>query len=155
MFFNGNPVEIDQIVRTGGIVETGPRKNEPKIVPVLLVDDHAMLRRELRTVLDSYDDLLVVGEGRDGVEAVRLVDELGPHVVVMDINMPRMGGVEATAHIKFHQPYIAVVGISIDASDENSAAMKKAGATTVVPKAAAIEKLHDAIVEAITKRPPP
>lgn len=130
------------------------RMNEQRIVQVLLVDDHPMMRRGLRTVLDAYDDLEVVGEGRDGVEAVHLVGELLPDVVVMDINMPKMNGIEATAHIKSHRPDIQVVGVSINADDENSAAMKRAGATTVLPKATAISQLHDAIVGAISGPPP-
>lgn len=125
--------------------------NKQKIVPVLLIDDHAMLRRELHTVLDSYDDIQVVGEGRDGVEAVWLVGELEPQVVVMDINMPNMNGIEATAHIKMHKPDIAVVGISIDNSAASSEAMKQAGAVTVIGKSTAVEQLHDAILQAVTR----
>ncbi|HEX6725725.1 MAG TPA: PAS domain S-box protein, partial [Nitrospira sp.] len=82
-------------------------------IRVLLVDDHAMVRQGLRSVLDVYDDIQVVGEAQDGAEAVRLVGELQPQVVVMDINMPKMNGIEATTHIKTNRPETIVIGISV------------------------------------------
>ena len=116
------------------------------MVPVLLVDDHALVREGLRSVLDDYDDLRVVAEARDGVEAVKLVGDLHPRVVVMDINMPRMNGIEATMRIKTRWPETTVIGITIDAGDYNSKAMKQAGAATVLLKDTAVDHLHDAIV---------
>jgi DNA-binding NarL/FixJ family response regulator len=118
-------------------------------IRVLLVDDHAMVRQGLRSVLDAYEDIQVVGEACDGAEAVRLVEELQPRVVVMDINMPKMNGIEATTRIKAHWPDMTVVGISVNAGDENSDAMKRAGAATVLPKDTAVEELRATIVEAV------
>ncbi|MGZ8381562.1 MAG: PAS domain S-box protein, partial [Nitrospira sp.] len=114
-------------------------------VRVLLVDDHAMVRQGLRAVLDAYADLHVVGEAQDGAEAVKLAEELGPQVVVMDINMPRMNGIEATTQIKARWPETRVIGISVNTGDGNSAAMKRAGAAIVLPKDTAVDQLHDAI----------
>ncbi|MFF1798357.1 response regulator transcription factor, partial [Kitasatospora sp. NPDC058263] len=65
-------------------------------VRVLLVDDQPLVRSGLRVIMADHPDLLVVGEAADGAEAVRLVGELGPDVVVMDIRMPGMDGIEAT-----------------------------------------------------------
>ncbi|WHZ25959.1 MAG: Two-component transcriptional response regulator, NarL/FixJ family [Nitrospira sp.] len=118
-------------------------------VRVLLADDHAMVRQGLRAVLDAYEDIQVVGEAGDGAEALRLVEESQPRVLVMDINMPKMNGIEATTRIKAHWPGIAVVGISVNAGDENSDVMKRAGAATVLPKDTAVEQLHAAIIEAV------
>ena len=115
------------------------------MVPVLLVDDHAMIRQGLRAVLEAYADLHVVGEAPDGVEAVKLAEELGPQVVVMDINMPRMNGIEATTQIKARWPDTRVIGISVNTGDGNSDAMKRAGAAIVLPKDTAVDQLHDAI----------
>ena len=119
------------------------------MVQVLLVDDHAMVRQGLRSVLDAYDDLHVVAEARDGAEAVKLVEDFRPRVVVMDINMPRMNGIDATTHIKNHWPETTVIGISVNTGDDNSDAMKRAGAATVLPKDTAVDQLHDAIVQEV------
>lgn len=119
------------------------------MVQVLLVEDHAMVRQGLRSVLDAYDDLHVVAEARDGTEAVKLVEDLRPRVVVMDINMPRMNGIEATTHIKSHWPETTVIGISVNIGDDNSDAMKRAGAAAVLPKDMAVDQLHNAIVQEV------
>lgn len=119
------------------------------IVPVLLVDDHAMVRQGLRAVLDAYDDLLVVAEAQDGAEALKLVGDLHPRVVVMDINMPRMNGIDATARIKTQWPETTVIGISVNTGDDTSEAMKRAGAATVLPKDTAVDRLHDLIVQEV------
>ena len=66
---------------------------------ILIVDDHAMLRQELRSLLESYDDVHIVGEATDGREAVRLTEQLQPDIVLMDINMPRMTGLEVCARL--------------------------------------------------------
>jgi CheY-like chemotaxis protein len=121
-----------------------------RIIRVLLVDDHAMVRQGLRSVLNAYDDLQVVGEAQDGEEAIKLVEELRPRVVVMDINMPRMNGIDATTYITTHWPKTTVIGISVNAEDDNSTAMRRAGAATVLPKESAVDQLHDAIIQAVS-----
>ena len=85
------------------------------IIRVLLVDDHAMVRDGLRSLLESYDDIDVAGVASDGQEAVYVVDKVRPQVVLMDINMPKMNGITATAHIKARHPSMIVVGISVNA----------------------------------------
>ena len=122
-----------------------PQPSALSSIRVLLVDDHAMVRQGLRAVLDAYADLHVVGEAQDGAEAVKLAEELGPQVVVMDINMPRMNGIEATTQIKARWPDTRVIGISVNTGDGNSDAMKRAGAAIVLPKDTAVDQLHDAI----------
>ena len=71
---------------------------------VLLVDDHALLRQGIRTVLHEYEDIEVVGEATDGVQAVTLAKSLNPDVVIMDVNMPAMDGIEATRQLKTELP---------------------------------------------------
>ena len=114
-------------------------------IRVLLVDDHAMVRQGLRTVLDGYTDLEVVGEAWNGEEAVAAVELHRPALVVMDINMPKKNGIEATADIKSRYPHIHVIGLSVNAGGENQAAMLQAGAALLLTKEAAVDQLYEAI----------
>lgn len=114
-------------------------------IRVLLVDDHAMLRQGLRTMLEGYQDVEIVGEACDGLEAVQAVDQLRPGVVVMDINMPKMNGIDATAQIKARHPETIVIGLSVYADGKNQEAMIKAGANLLLSKEAAIDQLHETI----------
>ena len=104
-----------------------------------------MVRQGLRSVLDAYDDIQIVGEAQDGAEAVRLVGELQPQVVVMDINMPKMNGIEATARIKINRPGTIVLGISVNTGDDNGNAMRRAGAAVLLNKEAAVDDLYRTI----------
>jgi PAS domain S-box-containing protein len=115
------------------------------VIRLLLVDDHAMMRQGLRTTLEHYTEILLVGEAKDGQEAVELVEKLRPQVVVMDINMPRLNGIEATAYIKARYPNICIIGISVNAEEDNQESMRRAGATLLIPKEAAVDELYHAI----------
>lgn len=114
-------------------------------VPILLVDDHAMVRQGLRAILENYADVQVVGEACNGQEAVELTEQLKPSVVVMDINMPVMNGIEATDKIKSRHPHNVVIGMSVNADGDNQNAMQTAGASILLPKEAAAQQLHTAI----------
>ncbi|MBD0315970.1 MAG: response regulator [Nitrospiraceae bacterium] len=131
--------------------EKAPNNGHPTTAPrlrVLLVDDHAMVREGLRSILEGYQDLEVVGEAGDGIEAVKLARTRHPDVVVMDINMPRLDGIAATRQIKHDRPSTAVIGISIQESNQVEQAMMSAGATTFLRKDRAASHLHDAILHA-------
>jgi PAS domain S-box-containing protein len=121
-------------------------------IHVLLVDDHAMVRQGLRSVLDSYPKIKVVGEASNGKEALVAVKTLRPHVVVMDVNMPNMSGIDATTAIKALDPDVVIVGLSVNAGDENRQAMLGAGASVLLTKEAAVESLYHAIGEAVGLR---
>ena len=118
------------------------------VIQVLLVDDHPMVRRGLRAILESYSDVHVVADVSDGWQAVEAVRTLRPHVVVMDINMPVMDGIEATARIKGEYPDTIVVGLSVNPSKENRAAILNAGAVGLLAKETAVDQLHDSILMA-------
>lgn len=133
---------------------TGPSpvsKATSKGIHVLLVDDHAMMRQGLRSVLDAYPDVEVVGEASDGEEALRMVEEHQPAVVIMDINMPKLNGIEATRWIKTRHPATIVIGLSVNADGENEKAMTKAGAHLLLTKEAAVEHLYVAIQQVVGK----
>jgi PAS domain S-box-containing protein len=120
-------------------------KNGP-VHRVVLVEDHAMIRQGLRAILDGFHDVLVIGEATNGEEAVSVVSHVRPDVVLMDVNMPKMDGIEATRRIVTAHPWAVIIGLSVNDSPPLIEAMKKAGAVGFVAKEAAAEQLHDAIV---------
>jgi DNA-binding NarL/FixJ family response regulator len=121
-------------------------------VQVVIVDDHALIRKEIRSMLESYPDIHVVGEARNGLEAIFLVEKFRPRIVLMDINMPKMNGIEATAQIMSGYPDTIVIGFSVNADTKNQEAMKRAGAVRLIGKEEAPELLYDAIHEAVKSR---
>ncbi|MCE3223715.1 MAG: hypothetical protein K0S58_1895, partial [Nitrospira sp.] len=120
-------------------------------VRLLLVDDHAMFRQGLRALLDGYADIDLVGEAADGEQAVLLVKELRPTVVVMDVNMPGKNGIEATAEITARYPETIVIGLSVNAGAHDQVAMVHAGAKMLLPKETAVEHLYGVIQEAVRR----
>lgn len=124
-----------------------------KSLTVLLVDDHAMMREGLRSVLEAHQDIQIVGEASDGQEAVAMANTLRPAVVIMDINMPRLNGIEATARIKAQFPDMRVIGLSVNAGPDNREAMLKAGADMLLTKEAAVEELYRVIQSVVLQTP--
>ncbi|GJL69617.1 MAG: hypothetical protein NPIRA06_22520 [Nitrospirales bacterium] len=127
-----------------------PVRSPLPCIRVLLVDDHAMVRQGLRSVLEGYEDVEVVGEAANGLEALQAANRLNPHVVVMDINMPGMNGIEATKHLKVAHPDLNVIGLSMHTGDANQEAMKQAGAFLLIPKEAAVNQLYGTIQKAMS-----
>ncbi len=114
-------------------------------IRVLLVDDHAILREGLRALLSYYPDIQVVGEARDGEEGVALAGELQPEVVLMDIAMPGMGGLEATRSIHERLPRIRVLILTQHEDRQYVLPLLQAGASGYVLKRAPGTELVDAI----------
>jgi two-component system, NarL family, response regulator NreC len=114
-------------------------------IKVLLVDDHAILREGLRMVLDAQSGITVVGEAGDGRQALDMVQNLQPDVVVMDIAMPNMNGAEATRQIKRRFPRIRVVVLTMHENQHYLAQIVNAGATACVLKRSAGTELVTAV----------
>lgn len=149
---NGEKVKSGEEATRRGLSKRSPiSTTQSSCIRVLLVDDHIMVRQGLRAVLDEYPDVELVGEAGNGEEAVQLVDQLRPAVVVMDINMPKMDGIEATERIKSHHPETIVIGLSVNAAKENEEAMTRAGAVRLMTKEAAMEELYGAIQGAVKR----
>ena len=114
-------------------------------IKVLVADDHAMVRDGIRAVIDLQKDMQVVGEAVNGREALEKTIELSPDVVVMDIVMPIMNGLDATREIHRECPLARVLMLTQYDDTENVQASKQAGALGFVPKAAASSLLLDGI----------
>jgi len=112
---------------------------------ILLADDHGIIRQGLRSLLEKQPDMQVVAEAEDGRAALSLVRELVPDIVVMDITMPNLNGVEATGRIVREFPGVKVIALSIHSNRRFVADMLKAGASGYVLK----ECLFDELVQAI------
>jgi two-component system NarL family response regulator len=114
-------------------------------IQILLVDDHQMMRDGLRSILELEDDLHVVGEAANGLEALEMIPTLLPDVIVMDIGMKGLNGIEATRQIKAQNPRAQVIALSTHSAEPFVLAMLEAGASGYVLKDAAVEEMRRAI----------
>ena len=101
---------------------------------VLLVDDHVPIRAALRRLLAYYHDVLIVGEASDDQQAIELLASCQPDVILMDISMPRMNGIEATALIKRSWKEAIIIELCALEDSHNTDALLNAGAVTVISK---------------------
>src|SRR5512139_3430507 len=121
------------------------RRRSKMKIRLLLVDDHAVVRSGLRMLLMSEEDMEIVGEAGNAAEALEAVRLLKPDVVLMDIGLPDMSGIDATREIRKLHPDVAVVALTIHEDEEYFFKMLDAGARGYVPKRAAPEELITAI----------
>jgi DNA-binding NarL/FixJ family response regulator len=124
-------------------------------IRILLVDDHAMVRQDTRELLERQDDLEVIGEAGDGAEAIDLAGQLMPDVILMDVRMPGMSGIEATRRIKVQQPEIAILALSAYDDAQYLAAAREAGAAGYLLKNARGSELVAAIRAVHARGSPP
>lgn len=103
-------------------------------IRVLLVDDHRALRDGLKSLFEDEPDIEVVGEASDGEEAVVLTKRIKPDLVIMDVTMPRMNGIEATRVLSKEFPRVRVIGLSMHEKHEVAKSMLEAGASAYLPK---------------------
>ena len=112
---------------------------------LLLVDDHAVVRSGLRMLLENERDVEIVGEASSATEAIEAVMRLKPNVVLMDIGLPDLSGIDATREIKKRAAEVSIVALTIHEDEEYFFKMLEAGASGYVPKRAAPEELLTAI----------
>ena len=121
-------------------------------IRILLVDDHQIMREGLRTMIEGEKDCEVIAEAGDGQMAVELASTLRPDVIVMDINMPRVNGLEATRRIKRMLPEIAIIGLSVQEDPTLEQFMYDAGASAYLSKGTAFNLVCDTIRQAYVKQ---
>jgi two-component system response regulator NreC len=115
-------------------------------IRILLADDHRIMREGLRAMLDSMPGTSVVAEANNGRTAVKLAGELKPDIVVMDITMPDLNGIEATRQLASECPEVKVIALSIHSDRRFISGMFRAGAAGYLLKDCAFEELHGAIL---------
>ena len=116
-----------------------------KTIKILIADDHAFVREGTRRILEQESDLEVVAEAGDGEEAVRLVSDLKPDVVLIDVAMPKLDGIEATRQIKALYPAVAVLVLSAYDDDQFVFGLLEAGAAGYMLKSVRGHEIVDAI----------
>jgi len=114
-------------------------------IKVLVADDHAIVREGVRMILAKEKDIDVVGEAEDGGQALKFVESAKPDVVVMDISMPGMGGIEATQKVKERHPKVAVLALTMHEDESYVFQLLRAGASGYVLKRAAAQDLVQAV----------
>ncbi len=119
-------------------------KTEDKI-RTLVVEDHTVVRQGISTLLSLYSDIEMVGEACDGQEAVEKARQLNPDVILMDISMPRMDGIQATRIILSELPYIRIIGLSMHDKQDQADRMIQAGASAYCTKDGSTDELLFAI----------
>ncbi len=119
-------------------------------IRLLLVDDHAVVRSGLRMLLENERDVEIIGEASSASEAIEATLQLKPNVILMDIGLPDLSGIDATREIKKRVAEVAIVALTIHEDEEYFFKMLEAGASGYVPKRAAPEELLTAIRAAAT-----
>lgn len=146
----GNTHPYERAEDTAGGVSAGVAGAHK--IRILLADDHLVVRDGLARLLERQPDFLVVGQAADGQQAVDLALQLRPDVVLMDVTMPRLSGVEATQCIVSQMPQVRVVGLSMHTDEGVAASMSQAGAVDYIRKTAPPESLLAAIRMAVNGR---
>ncbi|WP_223789787.1 response regulator [Marinicella meishanensis] len=115
------------------------------MIKVMLVDDHDIVRTGIRLVLEKMSGIRIVGECNDGYQALAMVEQEKPDVVLMDVNMPRMSGLEATKKITDIDPFVKIIILTIHAKNPYPKQLLDAGANGYLTKGCAAEELEESI----------
>jgi two-component system invasion response regulator UvrY len=115
------------------------------LINVLLVDDHDLVRIGIRRLLGDVNGIKVVGEAKSGEEAVRIARELKPHVVLMDVKMPGIGGLEATRKLLRADPEVKIIAVTVYGEEPFPSRLLQAGAVGYITKGSSLDEMVQAI----------
>jgi len=121
------------------------QEHHEKIITILLADDHPLLRQALRDVLEKERDFKIIAEANDGEQAVQIATQMLPDVVIMDIGMPKLNGLEATRQIKSKCPNVAVLVLTVHDDSEHILGVLEAGAAGYLTKSVFSEEVIQAV----------
>jgi CheY-like chemotaxis protein len=133
-----------------GAGETAPDSSSG--IKVLIVDDHTLFRDGMDRMLKKQTDITVVGHAADGRQAIDLAGKLKPHVILMDVSMPDVDGIEATREIHRRQPKIRIIGLSMYEDQDRAQAMRDVGAWDYKTKGCAVNELLSAIRGSVSEK---
>lgn len=122
------------------------------ITKIMVVDEHKILREGLSTLIAKQPDMEIIGEAKDGREALRLVDKLSPDLILMDVTMPNLNGIEATRKIKSKKPDIEIIALSLHSDRRYVLGMIDAGASGYLLKECAFDELVRAINTVMSRK---
>ena len=123
-------------------------------IRILLADDHALFRRGVASLLATERDFAVVGEALDGRQALEMSRELVPEVVLMDVSMPVMDGLQATRRIRAEMPQVKIVILTVSDGTSSRLEAAKSGAQGYLPKKIEPQALYGALREAVRAKSP-
>jgi len=126
------------------------RPGEVPLIRILVVDDHDLVRMGLSRILDDVENFAVVGEASSGEEAIKLIKDLEPDVVMMDVKMPGIGGVEATKRIKLQDSNICIIAVTSCDGDLYPSKLMRAGASAYLTKRATPNEMIEAVERVVT-----
>jgi CheY-like chemotaxis protein len=139
------PAAMPPVSQPTGESSYAPPPTPGTKIRVLLVDDHTVMRQGLALLLESEPDITIVGQAADGHEAVELAGQLLPDVILMDVSLPKLNGIDATRTIHTDWPNIRIIGLSMFEEKERAEAMRDAGACAYLIKSGPSEQLIAAI----------
>ena len=155
-FDSPTPTEVSQNTKSKSLTSIGSISQQPirgDGIRILLVDDHALVRQGIRGLLDVQQDFQVVGEAQDGLEAIEYARTLHPDIIVMDVNMPKLNGIEATRRIVQEFPSMAIIGLSVQEDRQVQELMLEAGAVLYLTKNGIASDLVDGIRHMVLRSP--
>ncbi|MCA9423066.1 MAG: response regulator, partial [Nitrospira sp.] len=147
-FGSHTPSEVSQATTSRSLKSLAPfspKTIQRKGIRILLVDDHALVRQGIRGLLDVQPDLQVVGEAQDGLEAIEYTRTLHPDIIVMDVNMPKLNGIEATRRILLEFPTVPIIGLSVQEDKHVQEMLLQAGAVMYLTKNGIANELVESI----------
>jgi len=148
-----NGVEASTLYPIGSAIPSDNGNAAPDALKILIVDDHAGVRSALREILQQRPQLSVVGDASNGLEAIAHVQTLRPDVILMDITMPHMDGIEATSRIRADFPDIQILGLSMQPRNAATDAIEQAGAAAFFVKGTETQRLIDHLLGMHALRP--